>query len=76
MKEPNFCLVLFFTCVIPCTALQQRADQDTIRQARQSYYNLKSQGLVQLRRVVQPDWDSIYKTINADKVGTEQLLRC
>lgn len=74
MNKPTFCLALFLACVIPANGLQQSADQEILRQARQSYYSLKSRGLVQLRCVVQPDWDSMYKTMNPDKVGTEQLL--
>ena len=74
MRKRKFCLALFFICVIPVNALQQRADQEIIRQARQSYYDLKTQGLVELRCVVQPDWDSLYKSVNPDKVGIEQLL--
>jgi len=70
-----FCLALFIiTCVVPSNALQQRSDQEIVRQARQSYYSLKSQGLTELRCIVQPDWDSMNKVLHADIVQTVQVL--
>jgi hypothetical protein len=65
---------LLIVCFIPCGARQQSSDQEIVRQARQSSYSLKSQGLIELKCAVQPDWDSMYAAVKADNVGTEQLL--
>jgi hypothetical protein len=77
VRERIFCAALLIVVgVLPPNAqsVGQRSDQEIVRQARQSYYSLKSQGLAELRCAVQPDWDSIYKAVKTDEVGAGQLL--
>jgi hypothetical protein len=48
--------------------------QEIIRKARQSYYSLKAEGLIEFQCHVLPDWDSIYKEQPLDALGRDQLL--
>lgn len=74
IKRVLLSALLLVVCLVPSVARQQSSDQEIIREARQSSYSLKSQGLVELKCTVQPDWDSMYAAVKVDKVGTEQLL--
>ena len=62
----------FFSALVP---LAHGIDKkDIVRQARQSYYSLNSEGLMGFRCEVLVDWDSTFKTLKTDAVGREQLL--
>jgi len=66
-------LVLCVSVLVPLTS--QGADpKETIRQARESYYSLKGQGLTEFRCQVDTDWDSIFKGVKTDAVGRGQVL--
>jgi hypothetical protein len=66
------------TCANWCHAAPLRAGEEDrreiVRRARQSYYSLKKQGLLEFRCSALPDWDLTYKSVNSDKIGMEQLL--
>ena len=58
----------------PSVTLSPADPKEIVREARQSYYSLKAEGLVQFQCQVLPDWDSIYKEMPPDAVGRDQLL--
>src|SRR5208282_370458 len=66
------------TCLNWFHAAQVRADEkdsrEIVRRARQSYYSLKKQGLLEFRCNALPDWDSMYESLKTDTAGREQLL--
>ena len=58
----------------PSVTLSPADPKEIVRKARQSYYSLKAEGLVQFQCQVLPDWDSIYKEQPPDALGRDQLL--
>jgi hypothetical protein len=48
--------------------------KELVRKARQSYYNLQTEGFSELRFRVVPDWDSSFKGLRFDDVGRDQVL--
>ena len=67
-------LMSYLGITVALIPLARGEDQKAIlRQARQSYYNLKDEGLVSFRCSVTPDWDSIDKSLKADTTGRSLL---
>ena len=48
--------------------------KEIIRKARESYYSLKAEGLIEFQCQVLPDWDAIYKDQPLDPLVRDQLL--
>jgi len=48
--------------------------KDVIREARRSYYDLKSKGLAGFECQVSMDWDSMFKTLKPDATGRDQVI--
>ena len=79
MTEQKRCITALAACCLCLLAAfvpaAFAADRKTIvRQARQSYYGLKHEGVLELRCTVKPDFDSIFAAVKADAVGRDQVL--
>jgi hypothetical protein len=64
-------LLIIFSITLSARAA---TDQETINQARQAYYNLKTAGVIGFRCHIQPDWDSILTSAQDDETTQDEVL--
>jgi hypothetical protein len=61
--------------LVPLAHAVDRVDRkEVLQHARQSYYNLKEMGMIEIRCQVVFDWDSIFNNLKADAIGRDQVL--
>jgi hypothetical protein len=69
------CGLLLATCsVTQAQKVPAEASREILTKAQHSYYSLKQQGFSEMRCAVDPDWDAIFASVKADKVGMNEVL--
>jgi hypothetical protein len=71
-RKTCFLLSYFFLSTILSAQVLDR--REIVRQARESYYSLKNEGVSEFRCDVIPDWDPMFKNLKTDPVFLDQVL--
>ena len=76
LRLSKFVSLVWALCILTVSPVDaQSGDKDKIiRQARQAYYNLKTEGLMEFHCEASPDWDSMLKIMKPPPKDPEQLL--